>query len=343
MEKTLPDANPCLRLTAPGKVEVVELPVPEPAAGEVLIRARRSLISTGTELTLFGARSRPDSTWAEITQFPRPIGYSHVGEVVAVGGGVDGSWLGRRVESHADHDAYAVWPVADVRPVPDAVSDDDATFTTLAEVAMNGLRRVGLRWGESVAVFGLGIVGQLCVRAAAVAGAGPVFGVELSELRLGKLPRHPAVHPLRGGDVEELVAAVRARNHGRRVDVVVETTAEASLIPEELGLLRDLGRFLVLSSPRGATSFDFHDLCNRRSLTLVGSHGSSHPAVATPDNPWTGRRHGELFLDWLESGRVSVDGMISHRFSYRRAAEAYELLHTRRGEALGVLFEWDRE
>ncbi|MEM7355193.1 MAG: zinc-binding alcohol dehydrogenase [Acidobacteriota bacterium] len=331
--------NPSLLFTAPGRVEVVDQPMPEPGPDEVLIRARRSLISTGTELMLFGGAGEDGSKWAELSQYPQPIGYSHVGEVVEVGEGVSQDWLGRRVDTHCVHAAFVTCTVGQLRPVPEGVSDEAATFCTLAEVAMNGLRRVRLQWGESVAVFGLGILGQLCVRLCAVAGGGPIFGIELSDDRRHRMPQGPLFHAL--DPAEDLRAAVQQQHRGRLADVVVELTSDPDAIPGELDLLRDQGRFLVLSSPRGATRFDFHDRCNRRSYTIVGAHGFSHPAVETPDNPWTGRRHGELFLDWLAAGRLSVDELVSHRFAYDRAAEAYALLAERRQEAMGVVFEWD--
>lgn len=334
------DANLSLWVTAPGRVELRPGEVPAPGPGEVLVRARCSLVSTGTELTFVAADGRPGSVWDEIGRLPRAIGYSQVGEVVDLGPGVDRSWLGRRVHSRAPHAAWAARALDRLQPIPDEVSDEDATFTTLASVVMNGLRRARLTWGESVAVFGLGLLGQLSVRLADAVGASPIFGVELSAYRLGKLPRGPGVHALEGGDVAALREAVLAKNRGRLADVVVELTGAAELIPEELELLRDQGRFLLLSSPRAATRFDFHDLCNRRSLTIVGAHGASHPAVATPDHPWTARRHDELFLDWLAAGRLSVAELVSHRFPFDRAEEAYSLLGERRGEAVGVILDW---
>jgi threonine dehydrogenase-like Zn-dependent dehydrogenase len=333
-------ANPSLFFTAPGRVEILDRPIPEPGPGEVLIRTLRSLISTGTELTLLHAQAKPGSVWAEISQFPQPAGYSQVGEVTEVGPGVDAAWRGRRVDTHSPHAAWVTCAAADLRALPDAVAAEDATFTTLAEVAMNGLRRARLTWGESVVIFGLGILGHLAARIAAASGAGPVFAVEPSGLRRSKLPRIPWIHGLAPAEPARLLAAVAAHNHGRRADLVIELTADPDLIPGEIELVKDQGRFLVLSSPRGATRFDFHDLCNRRSLSLIGAHGFSHPKAEWPDYPWTGRRHGELFLDWLAEGRFTVGELISHRFSWERAADAYALLAERRGEALGVVFEW---
>lgn len=339
-ERATTDGNRSLWITAPGRVEMLAGEAPAPDAGEVLIETRRTLISTGTELTFFEADARPDSVWSEIGRLPRAIGYSHVGAVVETGPGVDRTWIGRRVHSRGPHAAWVTRAVDKLTPVVDGVTDDEATLATLASVAMNGLRRVGLQWGESAAVFGLGLVGQLTVRLAAALGAGPIFGVELSDFRLRALPDRPFVHGLAGGDVGALGPRIAEMNRGRRADVVIETTAEPDLIPGQFEVLRDQGRFLMLSSPRGRTAFDFHDLCNRRSITIVGAHGSSHPDMSTPASPWSATRHDELFLDWLAQGRVSVRELISHRFPAERAADAYDLLAERRGEALGVILEW---
>jgi 2-desacetyl-2-hydroxyethyl bacteriochlorophyllide A dehydrogenase len=332
--------NSAIVFTAPGRVELQEAPPPVPAPGEVLIRTRRSLISTGTELTLLAGGGRPGSVWAELASFPLPVGYSNAGEVVGLGEGVAGTWLGRRVETHCRHASLVTCAVDRLRPIPEGVSDEEATFSSLAEVAMNGLRRVALAWGESVGVFGLGLLGQLVVRLAAAAGAGPVFGIERAAARRRLMPPGPLLHVL-DPEAEDLAEAVRRHHQGRALDVVVETTGDPEAIPRQLPLLRDQGRFLVLSSPRGATLFDFHDLCNRRSLTIVGAHGFSHPPAETPNTPWTGRRHGELFLRWLAAGRLDVGGLISHRFAARRAPDAYALLAARREAAMGVILAWD--
>jgi len=331
--------NPAIFFTAPGRVEVLDRPVPEPAAGEVLIRSRRSLISTGTELTLLSGQARSDSVWAGLSRYPQEVGYSSVGEVVAAGHGADAAWVGRRVETHSRHALWVTCPVGELRPVPDGVSDEEATFTSLAEVAMNGLRRVGLTWGESVAVFGLGILGHLAVRLCALAGAGPVFGIEPSAFRRGLLPRGPFFHALDGRS-PDLDEEVRRRNSGRALDVVVELTGNSEVIPREPLLLRDQGRLLLLSSPRDATLFDFHDLCNRRSLTIVGAHGFSHPPAETPNAPWSGPRHGALFLERLGAGLLSVRELVSHRYPVARAVDAYRLLVENRDEVMGVVFEW---
>ena len=308
--------NPAVYLTGPECIEIRDEPTREPGPGEALIRTRRTLISTGTELTLYGGKARENTVWREMTRYPRQLGYSNVGEVMRVGEGVDASWIGRRVNTNEWHMLWGVSPVDALRVVPDGVSDEEATFCSLAEVAMNGLRRVGLVAGESVAVFGLGIIGQLAVRLCTVSGAEPVFGIERSAFRRSLAPRDVQTDGVEG-----------------LVDVVIEASGNAALIAEEPLLLRDEGRMLLLSSPREPTLFDFHDLCNRRSISIIGAH-----VFSTPKGE--GKRYGEQFLSWLATGDLSVRELITHRFPYAQAADAYQFLAERREEAMGVVFEW---
>lgn len=337
-------SNPCVWFAAPGKVELSSLPMPSPAAGEVLLRTRRTLISSGTELSILRQQPQQGSAWAQFAHFPRPSGYSHAGEVVEVGAGVDPGWIGERVASRSSHAAWVTSEASDLRPIPPHVSDEEATFATLAGVAMNGLRRARLTWGESVTIFGLGILGQLSARIASVAGAGPVFAYDLSPLRFSKLPEGTPIFSLVGnmeaGNMEAALTEVKSRTGGVGADLAVEATGNPDVIPEEIRFLREQGRLLLLSSPRGPTRFDFHDLCNRCSITIVGAHGFSQPSVATPEFPWTSKRNGDLFLEWVASRRLSVRELITHRFSFQHALEAYDLLSEGPAKSLGIILEW---
>jgi threonine dehydrogenase-like Zn-dependent dehydrogenase len=343
-----PRQNATVEAHAPGDIRLVAGEAPTPGPGQVLLRTRCTLISGGTELAIFRGAGGAGSAWSEFAHYPRAMGYSHCGEVVALGEGVEQGWMGRRVASRGAHAAWVCRPVSDLWPVPEGVKDEAACFTTLAAVVGNGLRRAQLAWGESVAVFGLGLVGQLAVRLAHGAGAGPVVAVERSPLRCRLLPDEALIHGLELAEepaASDALAAAREAglrsNGGYPFDLVVEATGEASLIPRQTEWLRDLGRLLVLSSPRQPIPFDFHALCNRRSLTLVGAHGFSQPAAATPHYPWSRSRLGELFLRWLAAGRVAAAELVTHRFAAQQAADAYSLLAERGSEALGVILDWN--
>jgi 2-desacetyl-2-hydroxyethyl bacteriochlorophyllide A dehydrogenase len=334
------EANPTVVFVGPGQVEVASRPSPTPDRGEVLIRTRRSLISTGTEMTLLEGDVPAGSVWDRLRTSPRVPGYSNVGEVVATGPGGDPSWVGRVVHNHGPHQRLTVAPEKKLAAVPEGVSEEEATFATLAKVAMNGVRRGGVTWGESVVVFGLGIIGQIAARLCLLAGARPVFVVEPHDERRALLPDHPGFIALRAASAAARRDELYEHNRGRLADVVLDITGNPEVIPDAARLLRTGGRLVIVGSPRGPSWFDFHDLCNRESITILGAHSSHHPLDETPFQPFTSSRHGAIFLDLLSRRELSVAPLITHRFPVDRAADAYALLGRARQSAIGVILEW---
>ena len=122
--------------------------------------------------------------------------------------------------------------------------------------------------------------------------------------------------------------------------MVFELTGNPDVITDEFDVLRDQGRFVVLSSPRGETPFDFHDYCNAGSYAIIGAHNASHPSVATPDNPWTQHRHAELYFDLVADGSLEVESLVSHTEPYNEAPRLYDELLEDRSTAMGVVLEW---
>lgn len=341
------DTNPTLVFPRLGQVEIITHVVPQPPDEHLLIRTDCTLISTGTELTVLQADYPADSEWAKTT-FPFVPGYNNIGRVVDVGRGVpavpgvpgtSADWVGRRVATYGVHARYTVAHHTAARPLPDSIPAEQAAFFTIAEIVLNGLRRAHLTWGESVAVFGVGLLGQLAVRIARRAGARPVFAIDTAVSRLERLPDDGGIiriHP----PTQDVDQVVHTHTRGRKVDVVVELTGVPDLIPRQFAVLRRQGRFVVLSSPRGKTQFSFNDLCNAPSITIIGAHNHSHPKFETPDHPWTRQRHAELFFDWLAAGEIDVTPLISHRERFERAPELYRMLCADRSTAMGVVLDW---
>jgi threonine dehydrogenase-like Zn-dependent dehydrogenase len=322
-----------------GVVRVEACPMPEPGAGEVLIRTRATLVSTGTELTALMADYPPGSTWEAMFPFPVHPGYDNVGEVVALGEGVSPAWLGRRVASLQPHARFVVAAVGDCRPVPVEVSDEQAAFCTIAEIVMNGVRRSGLTWGETVVVFGAGLLGQFTARVCLLAGAAAVVVADVAPARLAHLPEDPRLHSVGSGaaDVDDLIRDV---TRGRMVDVAFEVTGDPAVPARLAGLLREQGRLVILSSPRGPSTIDLHDLCMRPSLTIVGAHNFSHPQVATLADPWVPARHAEAFFDLVRLGLWDVDRLISDRVPFREAPALYGRLARDRSGVMGAVLGW---
>ena len=320
-------------------VTIEERSVPEPGPGQVLIETDLTLISTGTELTVLSGSFPEDSNWAAHATYPFTPGYNNVGRVVEVGDDVTAIDVGQRVATLGSHAQYVVTVPGACRPIPDGISDEEAVFFTFAEIGMNGVRRGEVTWGQSVVVTGLGLLGQIALRCCQVAGARPVVGVDVAPSRLEYLPDRAGVvgvNPLE----EDTAEVVGSLTDGRLADVAFEVTGNPDTITGQFEPLRDQGRLVVLGSPRGPTSIDFHDYCNSPSYHIVGAHNNSHPPVATPQNPWTKKRHCELFFEYLSDGSLSVASLVSHRRPYTDAPDLYASLLDDRTDLMGVLLEW---
>jgi 2-desacetyl-2-hydroxyethyl bacteriochlorophyllide A dehydrogenase len=323
----------------PYQAEWEEVELPDPGPGQVLVRTRKTLISTGTELTAYTGDFPPGSVWANLVQYPwREPGYSNVGEIVATGPDVVSFQQGQRVASWGHHATYNVQPLHQVQAIPDGVTDDQAVFWNLGKTVMNGVRLARIVLGEAVILVGLGILGQLAAQYASLSGAWPLVGVDLSERRLEMARNHGVTHALTGGR-DELLVEIREITRGRMADVAFEITGSQYVIPSVVRMVRRLGRVILLGSPRGKVELDFHDEVHTLGLQVIGAHVTTQPEVETPYNPWTAERNGQLFFDLVMADRLRVDDMITHRFPWRDAPAAYEMLVADRTQAMGVILE----
>jgi 2-desacetyl-2-hydroxyethyl bacteriochlorophyllide A dehydrogenase len=335
-------ANPAIVFPAAGQVGFEDRAVGQPGPDEILIRTRRTLISTGTELTIFAGEFPAGSAWAGYGRFPFLAGYSAAGQVIAAGQAVSSPAVGDLVAGPAPHARFATLRAAAAVVVRDGrVRPDHLPFVSLAQTAMNAVRRSGAGLGDAVAVFGAGLLGQLAVRLCRLAGARPVVAIDVAPARLARLPPDAAVLPVNAAQADP-AAAVASATGGRMADIVFEVTGEQALIPAEFAVLKPAdGRMVMLSSPRGPTWFDFHDLCNWPSHTIIGAHTMSQPPVATAANPWTAARNGALFFDLVAAGELDVESLITHRLDYTQGPAAYKMLHADRSQALAVILDWD--
>lgn len=331
----------------PGIVELQEKDIPMPGEGQLLIKSLVSQISIGTELTFLLRNVPENSKWGKIINYPFFPGYSNVGIVVDAGPGVSASdWVGKRVVSGGKHSLYNCVNASDdklMNPVPDDVGSDEAAFCTIARIAMHGTRRGQVRWGDAVVVYGAGLIGQHVARYSRLSGAMPVFVVDVSDYRLGKLPDDPLIIPVNstGESPAEVVTGRTFRK--RMADVVFETTGAAELIPDEFAVLREMGRMVIVSSPRGKTPFDFHDMCNYPSYTIIGAHNWSHPPAATPDNPWTHARDFYFHYELIQNRLYNPLPMLSEKVPWTKAAETYQKLVEDRASMLAVHFDWTKD
>ena len=363
-----------------GELRLADVPRPALRQGGVLVATRASLISAGTEKmkvdvakkNLLGkAMERPDQvkkvietvrqqgllqTYEKVMNkldTPTPLGYSSAGVVLAVGLEASEFQAGDRVAcagaGYAVHADVAYVPRNLVVRMGADTPFDRAAFTTLGAIALQGVRQGEIRLGEDVVVIGLGLVGLLTVQLLKQSGA-RVIGVELDPARAALAKQLGCDRVVIGADLD-VREAVRQATGGRGADAVLVTAASSSAGPVVLAgeLCRDRGRVVVV----GITKMDLpHRVYYDKELSLVLSR-SYGPGRYDPsyeergvDYPlgyvrWTERRNMEEFLRLVESGKVLVDPLISHRVPFAEAERAYALITGKATEPyLGIVLTY---
>ena len=256
-----------------GATVVADVPAPSVQRRQVLIRTSRTLVSSGTERMLveFGkagwiekARQQPDKVRAVLTKMstdgvlptmeavfnkldqPLPLGYCNVGIALESGAGVLGIVAGDRLASNGRHAEVVSVPMNLCAKIPDGVSDDEAAFTVVGAIGLQGVRLVQPTLGEYVVVTGLGLIGLITVQLLRAQGC-RVLGIDLDRSRLALARSFGAqVVDLSAG--EDPVAGALAFSRGRGVDAVIITASTASSEPLHHAALmcRKRGRIVLV-------------------------------------------------------------------------------------------------
>lgn len=323
------------------QVEVRPETVGELRPGEVLIETRATLISTGTELICLGRLFEAGSHWDEWVKYPFSPGYSLVGRVTAVGDGVRTFCVGDRVAARQPHRQFVVASAEGLVPVPEGISDEDATWFGLATIVQNGVRRAAHALGETVVVIGLGQLGQLAVQYLRLQGAREIIAIDPLAPRLALARAHGATTTLALGAAEAREAVLDLTG-GAGADVVYDVTGAAPVFPAALRLLRRFGHLVLLGDTGTPSVQHLTPDVIRNGLSILGAHDSHPPAVATDHSPWSRGRMAELFFAYIARGDMRVADLVTHRYAPADAPAAYRLLCEDRAAAMGVLFDWTR-
>ncbi len=336
-----------LWFTAPLQVEVREVVLPPPGPGQLRVRTRLSAVSAGTEMLVYRgqipADMALDASLAALqgaAAFPLQYGYACVGEVQAVGEGVDATWLGRRVFSFAPHASQFLARVEDVIPIPDAVPCEAAVFLANMETAVNLLQDGNPALGERVVVIGQGIVGLLLDSLLARCPLHSLLAVEALPTRRARalqLGVHAAFDPLD----ESVLQALRAQLHEGAV-AGADLIYEVSGAPEALNLALDLSGYcsrIVIGSWYGSKSapLALGGAAHRNRLRI----STSQVSTLAPElsGRWTRARRFALCWDMLE--RTQPEALITHRVPLRDAAALYQHLHESPADVLQAVLVHD--
>jgi 2-desacetyl-2-hydroxyethyl bacteriochlorophyllide A dehydrogenase len=332
----------------PFQVGVREVELPPPAANQILVAAEVSAVSAGTELAVYTGTHQwlKDPTLPD-WKFPFRPGYSAAGSIVAVGADVKGWKPGDRVSFPGNHASAELLTVGHERcrlwRLPPKLDADKAAVAVIARYGLGASIRAGITLGRSAAVLGLGIIGQFALRCLIAAGANPVIGIDAVAMRRKAALAAGADHVIDPtvGDVKEQLNSYLNR---RGVEIVADATGVPDAIPTAMALACDGGQVVVVGSPRGkAKEVNFYDDLHRRYIEVTGAHGNMlfEPAHTRLAGAWDIDKAQNWLLATLTSGRLSLDGLITHRIKPEELGTTYEGLLKKKEEYLGVVMRWN--
>jgi len=328
-----------------GETILEDVPAPQVRKGAVLIQTTRSLVSIGTERMLveFGksnliskARQQPDRVKQVLDKIktdglvptleavfnklgePLPLGYCNVGKVIAVGDDVSEFKVGDRVASNGQHAEFVCIPKNLVARIPNEVSDDEAAFTVIGSIGLQGIRLLNPTLGETVVVTGLGLIGLLTAQLL-IANGCRVIGVDIDDekLKLGEswgiIPFNP-----KSGDIVKFVESL---TNGIGADGVIITASAKTdeIISQAAKMSRKRGRIIlvgVIGLNISRAEFYEKELSFQVSCSYgpgrydesYEQQGSDYPL---PFVRWTEKRNFDAILQTIASGKLQVKEMIT--------------------------------
>ena len=335
-------------IVEPYQVAIREVQLPDPTANQILVAAECTGLSAGTELAVYtGSHQWLQDPAMTDWKFPFKCGYSAAGRVLKVGREFPGNFAeGDRVSFPGNHASAELLTAGHERGrvwrMPDALTMERAAVAVIARYGFGASIRVGLTLGRSGAVLGLGIIGQFALRCAIAAGMHPVIGIDAVAMR-----RDAAMRAGATAVIDPSTADVKSELHkllnAKGAEVVLDATGVPAAIPTAMGYACDAGQVVVVGSPRGkAQDVNFYDDLHRRYIEVSGAHGNMlfEPAHTRLAGAWSIDKAQYWLLNQLATGRLSLDGLITHNIAPEQLGMAYEGLLKDKEKYLGVVLHW---
>lgn len=357
-----------------GEIELAEVPEPALQDGSVLIQSVRSLISLGTERMLiqFGragliekARKQPEKVKQVLQKVktdglfptlevvmkkleqPLPLGYSNVGVVRAVGAGVRALKIGDRVVSNGNHAEIVCVQENLCAKIPDSVDDATASFSVVAAIALHGVRLVNPTLGETVAVIGLGLIGQLACQIL-VANGCRVIGYDLDADKVSIVKKMGVLAYAMNGEVDP-VAISQGLSNDQGVDAVIIAASTKSNDPVRVAakMCRKRGRIVLV----GVVGLDLlRDDFYKKEISFQVScsygpgryeHDYEKKGLDYPIGyvRWTEQRNFDAVLQLMAAGKIKTEDLVSAIVPFIDALKAYEMVATD-NKSLGIVLEY---
>lgn len=350
-----------------GETILEEVPVPLVKRGCLLIKTTKSLVSLGTERMLveFGksnylqkAKQQPDKVKQVLDKMktdglmptvhsvfnklgePIPLGYCNVGKVIAVGESVSGFEVGDRVASNGPHAEYVCVPKNLVAHVPDNVSDEEAAFTVIGSIGLQGIRLLNPTLGETVVVIGLGLIGLLTAQLLKANGC-RVIGADLDEEKLA-LAKKWGIIPFNSGK-GDVVRFVEEQTNSIGADgVIITASAKTDTIISQAARMSRKRGHIVLVGVIGLNisraefyekELTFQVSCSYGPGRYDDDYENKGVDYPLPFVRWTEKRNFEVILQSISLGSISVKEMITETVDLTDYGKVYDDIGTHRSIA----------
>ena len=359
-----------------GETLLENIPAPEVKRGQVLIQTTRSLVSLGTERMLveFGksnliskARQQPDKVKQVLDKIkteglmptleavfnkleqPLPLGYCNVGKVIAVGEGVSEFQVGDRVASNGAHAEVVCVPKNLVAHIPNNVSDEEAAFTVIGSIGLQGIRLLNPTFGETVVVIGMGLIGLLTAQMLKANGC-QVIGVDLdqSKLELAKSWGIIPFNPKSDGDVVKFVENY-TQSIGCDGVIITASAKTAEIISQAARMSRKRGRIIlvgVVGLNISRAEFYEKELTFQVSCSYGPGRYDENYEQKGQDYPlafvrWTEKRNFEAILQAIASGNIQVKEMITEVVALENYQQIYGSIGS--SKSIASIFKYKEE
>ena len=336
--------NQAIIFTEPNVAKLVDKgALPELQAGKVKVKTAFSTLSCGTEKANITADPNVAPVGAGKVVFPRQLGYSSSGIVEAVGEGVTSVNIGDRVVMHwSTHSKYNVLTEERIVKIEDDnISMQEAAIAFITTFPMAAIRKTRLELGESVLVMGLGLLGQLAIKLARIAGAVPIVAVDPVEERREEALRNGAdfaFDPFEEGFADNVKKVTSGG-----ANVCVEVTGVGSGLDGALDCMAKFGRVALLGCTRSSDfTIDYYRKVHGPGITLIGAHTMARPDVESHGGWFTHRDDIKAVLKMIAGKRLDIKEMIKEVHSPDECGEVYTRLINDRNFPTLVQFDWGK-
>lgn len=329
--------------TAPKVAEIEESELQDIGANGVFVKLAVSSISTGTEkANLIGEVNISVVSNATQARFPRTVGYSSSGVVVAVGENVKSVSIGDRVAlSWSSHSEYCIVPECNVHKISyDDISFEEAALWHISTFPMAAIRKCRLEIGESAIVMGMGILGIMAVKMLKAAGAAPIIAVdpvaEKREMAL-RFGADYAFDPFEEGFAQK----VKDVTDGG-VNVAIEVTGNGGALDGVLNCMAKFGRVALLGCTRNSDfTIDYYKKVHGPGISLIGAHTGARPNVESAPGYWTTHDDVMAVQKLVHLGRLNLAELVEETYSPVDAPEVFSRLAENRSFPI-TQFDWRR-